>query len=474
MSTEQPTPTAPLSGSYRELFAIAFPLILTTSSLSLMHLVDRMFLSWYSADDLAACASSGALAFLFISVFSGTAGYVSTFIAQYDGAGHPKKIGAVFWQGIHFSALATVILMLLSFAAPAFRWLNHEPGMLRGEIIYFRVLLLGAGGEVFSAALSAFYNGRGKTWTVLWTNIAAVMLNALLAWLLILGPGPFPEWGILGAGLATNAAVWFKTFVYIVLIFRPREIRSFRLDVWRFNLALFTRLMRFGVPSALQITIDVAVYTIFILFLGTLGKVELAASTIVFSVNGLLFMPVIGLSIACSIMVGRYQGALQPEIAAQATRRCLVAAVAYMLAGSIIVALYPGMFIKWFTPADATQFEEIGRLATTLLYFVAAYSVVDAVCLTYSAALKGAGDTRFVLIMVGILAPLVLLAPTYVACFVFDGGIYAAWYIITFYIFVLALAYWLRFRAGKWRSMRVIEHVPVVETVKQEGPLVEV
>ncbi len=73
-------------GGYRQFLVIAFPLILSTGALSVQHFVDRMFLSWYSPEAIAAAMPAGMLNFCIMSLFIGTAGYVNTFVAQYFGA----------------------------------------------------------------------------------------------------------------------------------------------------------------------------------------------------------------------------------------------------------------------------------------------------------------------------------------------------------------------------------------------------
>ena len=73
--------TAP--GGYREFLVIAFPMILSTASLSIQHFVDRVFLTWYSTDALAASLPAAMPNFVFVSLFLGMAGYVNTFVAQY-------------------------------------------------------------------------------------------------------------------------------------------------------------------------------------------------------------------------------------------------------------------------------------------------------------------------------------------------------------------------------------------------------
>jgi MATE family multidrug resistance protein len=471
-----PTDSMPGAGGYREVLGIAFPLILSTSSISLMHVVDRVFLSWHSPESLAASLPAGAASWTLLSLFVGTTGYVSTFVSQYDGAGRPGRIGPAIWQGAYFSALATVVLAFCSLLAePLFRLAGHPSAVESEEVVYFRILVLGGGGPVFSAALSSLYSGRGKTMMVMWVNLGGALLNAVLAYLWIFGKGGFPEWGIFGAGLASVIAPWAMSAFYFGLLFTPENRRRFdTASAWRFDPEIFGRLLRFGLPSGLQFMSDVAAFTVFVLLLGRIGEVELAASNVAFSINTFLFMPMIGLSMGTSVLVGRYLGANQPDLAARSVKSAYWMTVAYMGAFSLALVAWPDLFISIFHPRDAkVDFSELSRLGRNLLYFVAGYSILDASNIVFTSALKGAGDTRFVLLIVLVAAAFVLVGPMYVACVVLGGGVYVAWSILTVYVVVLAFSFWLRYRAGYWRSMRVIEHTPSPGATMSEGPVVE-
>lgn len=468
--------TSHTPGSYREVLAISVPLILSTSSMSLMHVVDRIFLSWYSADALAASVPAGAGSWVFLSLFIGAAGYVSTFVSQYDGAGRPDRIGAALWQGIYFSLIASVLCALVYFIAePLFRIAGHAPAIQENEVICFQVMVLGGGGPVFAASLSAFYSGRGRTRVVMWVNFGGAILNGILDYFWIFGYGGFPEWGLFGAAVASVLSASVMAFVYILLLLLPENRRNYQtLSAWRFDKDLFARLLRYGLPSGLQFTMDVAAFTTFVLLVGRIGRLELAASNVAFAINQLIFMPMVGLSLGTSVLVGRYLGAGTPDIAARSTWRSLWLTVAYMGTFSVAIVVWPNAFIAVFDPGESeVDFHAVLELTKRLLYFVAAYSVVDAVNIVFSSALKGAGDTRFVFLTALVVASVSLVVPVYVACVVYGAGIYTAWCFLSLWVVALAAVYLARFLGGKWRSMRVIEHFPAPAASIQEGPVID-
>ncbi len=463
-------------GGYRELLGISIPLILSTSTLSLMQLMDRIFLSWYSSDALAACIPAGAASWCLMSLFVGTASYSSTFVSQYDGAGHPERIGAAVWQGVYF-ALFSAMLLVFGYwlSEPLFKLAGHAPEVQEQEVLYFSILILGGGGVVLSAALSAFYSGRGKTWIVMWVDVCGMLINGVLDYMMIFGKWGCPEWGIWGAGLATIIAPWIMSAIYFGLLFLPENRDHYgTLKNWRFESDLFKRLIRYGVPSGLQWTVDVVAFTVFVLLIGRIGAAELAASNVAFSINHLLFMPMIGLSMGASVLVGRYVGACQTHFASRTVSNAYWITLSYMTAFAVVLVLWPDLFLSLFGPRDQREsFQAVAELGRHLLYFVAAYSLLDASNIVFISALKGAGDTRYVLLIIMVVALAVLVIPSYVACVIMGRGIYVAWTILTLYVSVLGIAFYGRYRAGYWKSMRVIEHMPTPGVEIAEGPVVE-
>jgi MATE family multidrug resistance protein len=195
------------TGGYREVLVIAVPLILSTSAWSVQHFVDRMFLSWYSPETLAASMPAGILFFTLMSLFIGTASYVSTFVAQYYGAERYQRIGPALWQGIYISLLGGLLLLcLIPFAQPIFGLVGHDPAVQHHEVVYFRILCIGGFPVIASAAISGFFAGRGRPWPVMWVNTLSTAVNLIMDYALIFGAWGFPELGIKGAGIATVLA----------------------------------------------------------------------------------------------------------------------------------------------------------------------------------------------------------------------------------------------------------------------------
>ena len=446
-------------GGYRQVLVIALPLILSNGAYAVQQFVDRIYLAWYSPEAVAAATPAGILNFMIMSLFINTAAYVGTFIAQYFGAGRADRVGPTVWQGIYISIASAILLIpLIPAAGPIFNLVGHGKIVAGYEITYFRILTAGSIFAILNAALGAFYSGLGRTWPVLWVLLLSTGVNVLLDYLLIFGSFGFPRLGIEGAAIATVAASAVSTFVFAAAILLRRDRRTYRLNDARFDWPLMRRILRFGVPSGLQIMIDMTGFTTFILLVGRLGTASLAATNLALNINMLAFMPVIGLGIAVSVLVGQHIGDGNTQLAEYSTYSGVHLALLYMVLIGAAYVLLPHLFLLPFMAnADTERFADVGRQVRILLRFVAVYSLFDALNITFSSAIKGAGDTRFVVIMISVLSIGLLTVPTAIMLLVFGWGMYAAWTAATLYITSLGVVFFLRFRHGAWKKMRVIE-----------------
>ena len=452
------------AGGGREVALLAYPLVLSHLSFTVQTFVDRLFLTWYSPEAVAGAVTGLFAVWAIVALFTGTGEYLTTFVAQYLGAGREERIGPALWQGVYFSLGAGVFVAALSpFVTHAFDLAGHAPALRRYEVEYARALMLGAFPVILMATLSTFFAGRGQTQAVLRVNILATVVNIVLDYLLIFGNGGFPEMGVTGAALGTILSQVVGAGVYGAIILKRDYRKAYRtLAGWRPEPALVRRLVRFGMPTGLQYSLEVGAFAVFMVIVGRIGTLELAASGIAFNLNMIVFMPMVGLSIAVSSLVGRYLGADRPDVAERAVRSALAMSFGYMAACGLLYVLgAPLLLAPYGAGADPATWPRIAEVATVLLRFVAVYSIFDMMNLIHAAGLRGAGDTVYPMVLTFVLAWIAMLVPAWVGCVVLGAGAYFAWTMASLYVLLLGLLMRRRFRAGHWKAMRVIEPAPV-------------
>ena len=131
-----------------------------------------------------------------------------------------------------------------------------------------------------------------------------------------------------------------------------------------------------------------------------------------------------------------------------------------LLCGALYVLAPRLLLMPYAAGADPTAFARLQPITIVLLRFVAFYSIFDMMNAMFAAGLKGAGDTLYPLAATASLAWGVMLLPAYIACVRYGASLYVAWAMVSVYVFLLSFLLLHRFRAGGWKSMRVVEAVP--------------
>jgi MATE family multidrug resistance protein len=443
---------------------VSMPLVISMTTTVVMTFTDRVFLANYSIDAIAAALPAGIISYVFLVFFADTAGYANVIIAQYTGAGTLHRVGNALWQAIYFALIAWLLMAGLSFAAaPLFRWVGHSAEVQQLEVIYFRVLCLGSGIHIIGMSFSSFFTGRGVTRPVMIIYIIAMLVNVPLDYALINGIGIFPELGMMGAAIATVFSWASATLMLGVIVFARENDRTFKTRKnYQFDSDLFRRLLRYGVPSSLQFSLDVLAFGFFVLMVGRVGKLELVVTNIAIALDSVSFRPLSGFALGTSTLVGQALGRNRPDEAVDAARATMVIVASYITVFILAYTLMPQPLLEIFRPRDISpeDFAAIKGMGVVVLRFVAAYLLLDGLYMISTAVLKGAGDTRFVMWSMGVLSIFGMILPVYIGIEYLGGGIYFAWACTVFFLFQLApVTYW-RFYKGKWKNMRVIERNP--------------
>jgi len=469
-SKSRPAP----AGSLRELMTVAIPLIFSAGSMMLMHFIDRVYLTWYSSAALAASLPASMLNWSTCAIAIGTVSYVNSFVSQYDGANRPERISRSVWQAVYLGGLlllVTVPFALLAWAMiPLF---GHAEDVIALEQQYYLLLCLASIPMVIKTALSAFYSGRGETGIILKVNLVMVAVNVVLDPLLIYGFGIVPRMGIIGAGIATIITSCIGMGCYVYLLRRPRERGIFQF--WqesRWDTDLIKRMLRYGFPSGMQSLGDAGAFTLFLFLVGRLSEPALAATNLAFNLNTLVFIPMLGVGTAVTVLVGRHIGEGRPDLAAKSTWLAMICTGGVVLICSSVYLLAPYHLLEPFRRyADPEEFAIVEPLVLKILKFVAIYSLFDAMLVVFGSAIRSAGDTRVSFLVNMFAAWCLMVIP--VAVMEYNGllTLERCWYACTANLVVGGLIFLLRFQYGPWREMSVSEQGSIPTGGDSEAPL---
>ena len=462
-------------GGYREVWRVSAPIIVSMASFTMMQFFDRVFLARHGSVSLRAALPAGIMAFTLTSFFQALAGYAGTFVAQYHGAGRKKECAQATAQGIWLGLLTWPLGLAL---IPVGFWIltvaGHPADVLASERIYMGILMSGCGFWALTNAVAGFFSGRGDTRTPMVASLVANVANVVLDYALIFGHWGFPALGIAGAAVATVVSSAMGLALLAALYVRGRFADEYdtRGAGLRFNWKRMAPVLRFGAPAALQTFQDVGAFAFMVVLLGRLPEADMAASNIAFSINNVAFMPLLGMGMAATIVVGQHQGARDPETAARAGMTAVKMGWIYMATIALTFLFFPGPYFSLFTgevPGMVPMAEVIAK-GRWLLVMMAVWGMLDTISLVIGGALRGAGDNRFVLLSTTITTWLVWIPGEVVLLLWLDAGLIAAWIWMTVFIFLLSGLFWRRFRQGKWKNIEMIRTEPPVVLAEEAAP----
>lgn len=418
-------------------------------------------LSWHSRAEMAAVTPGGITYFTICCFFQGTAQYVNTLVAQSYGAGNRVGCSKAVWQGVWFSVASLPFLFV---SIPLGSWVlghtGHELNLIELEKQYFTILMYSSVSLPINAALSSFFSGRGRTSFVLYGNLMGNLGNILIDYLLIFGKFGFPEMGIEGAAIATAATNFIPTVYWAYLFLGKQYQEKYRTrKETHFDRKIFSTLLRFGIPSGGQFILDIGSFTAFVLIVGKLGEMDLAVTNIALSIETLSFLPMVGMSIATSAIVGKYIGRKQINKAEQRAYCALGLALIY---SGLVAAFFfaaPEFLLSLFRPYQETQadFEPLLARGVVIVRIIAAYTLFDTVFIILNGALKGAGDTKFTMWAQVVASWIFFVPPVYMMTTYFGLGIIAGWFWLLVYVTAIGTVFWLRFRSGHWKTIHLFD-----------------
>lgn len=455
---------APAAGSFRELLQVAVPLMLSAGTLSVMNVADRAMLTGWSRDSLAAVTPAGMMHWTVVCIPVGMILYANTFIAQYDGAGQPRKMLSSLWQAIWMALVCGVVMMFCPLlSGPALNLTTQPASVIAEEKIYFDTLCLGCPLMMLTTALSCFYSGRRRTNVILVVNVISVAINFVLDYLLIFGKAGLPAMGIQGAALATVLARGSEVLAYGLLITRAKNRRQFDLfSDWRPDREMLMKFVRFGFPSGAHFFVDNVGFTAFLFILGSLSRDALAASNLAFGINALIYIPLLGFGTAVQTLVGHHIGADLRSAASRTTWNAVILATIWTGFTAVLLWLFPEWCLWPFlafarSEQGVAAVESILPVAALLLRFVAVYSVFDALAVVFASSLRGAGDTVFPMVLTLFSSWFLMALPSWFLVHRAGAQLHHLWWTATIHVTVMGGFMLLRFMSGRWKQIQIID-----------------
>lgn len=465
----------------REVWAIAWPTVLTMASYTVMQFVDSLMVSRVGALEVAAQGNGGVWSFAVVAFLFGILTMVNTFVAQNVGAGRPDQAARFGWTALWFSLLAWLFI-LLPYAAMlplVFGLMGHEERLVELETDYARILLVGGIVTLAGKGLSSFFFGIHRPGVVAMSAILGNVANVGLNFVLIYGEEGLPEFGlpgipgtpalgVAGAAIATVCGTAVELVIPISIFLSNRYHREFATrSTWRPSLSALRDLVRVGWPNGLQFGNELICWAIFMsVLVGTFGSVHMVAGWSVLRYMHLSFMPTVGFATATTALVGRCIGEGRPDAAARRAHVAVAMAMVYMTVCAALMFAFRGPLVAIFADGqgDPELAAEVVAIGSTLMICAAVFQTFDALGIVYAGALRGAGDTLVPgAVTVGLSWAVIVGFGWWLTENAPGLASLGPWIASAAYIIVLGVFLAFRFEGGEWRKIRLLSG-PVAPT----------
>lgn len=434
-------------------------MVVSQGTFAVMIFTDRYFMSQIDPVHMAAALGGGVASFFSFCFFIGLLSYSNALAAQYLGAGEPEKCPKVVTQGMLMTVMSAPFLTLITFlVAGIFEGMGHEPEQVELERTYYLILMAGVLVTLAKTCVSSYFAGIGRTYVVMICDVFGLVVNIPLCYVMVFGKLGFPAMGIVGAGISTVVSTIIAFGLFIAFYFRREHRERFAVrHSFTLDLKILRRFWRLGFPSGLELFLNVAAFNLFLLMFQSYGVAEGAAAAIVFNWDILSFVPMIGLNVGVISMIGRFVGARDMARTNEVITSAFAIALAYSAVLAIIYITFRYPLVEVFAPPSG-DFTAIRDLSAFMMIGLSSYVMADAVILVSGGVLRGAGDTRWLMVASVSLHWAMLVAQFFIIR-VFDFSPKVSWIAFAALVLAIAMVYGLRLKGGRWRDPDALEMV---------------
>jgi putative MATE family efflux protein len=438
--------------SYRRIWEISLPIILSLVAQNIVNVTDTAFLGRVGEVELGASAIAG---LFYISLFMlgfgfGIGGQI--LIARRNGERNYGEIGKITDNSLYFlMGMGLFLFLIIKFFSPAMlRPLIASDAVYQASTDFLQYRIYGIFFAFGNVLLRAFYIGTTSTRVLTYNALIMAGVNVILDYGLIFGHFGLPEMGLKGAALASAiaegvSAVFF--FTYTVKMVDLNKYNLFRFG--DFDWQIVRKTLDISIFVMLQYFISLAAWFIFFMIIEKIGERPLAISNIIRSAYIVLMIPVFAFGSTASSLVGNVIGQGRPDQVIPVIKK--VALLNFMLVGSavLISALIPSLLISVYT-SD----QELVRQTVPSFYVVMSALLLFSFSSILFNGVSGTANTATALTIEVITIGIYLIVAWFLAVYL-KLSIELVWMSEYVYFLMLGLLSYLYLKSGNWRKKKV-------------------
>ena len=380
---------------------LAYPVILGMLGHTLISIVDNIMVGNLGSTELAAVSLGGSFLFIGMSLGIGFSTAITPLVSEADAEKDDQKIRSVFHHGLLSCVILGVFIFVLIVLAKPIMYMMHQPK----EVInlaspYIDWVAFSLIPVIIFQGYKQFADGLSRTKYSMYAIFMANVVHILINYLLIYGIWIFPKLGILGAALGTVISrILMVVFMHYIMKNNTQLKPYFKNFSFReIKKTMLKKIASLGIPSAMQMLFEVALFTAAIWLCGSIGKTSQAANQIALTLATTTFMFAMGLSVAATIRVGNNKGLMDyKNLIIVARSVFLFTIMLETFFGILLVILHnflPHLFLNMNNVNQAIENKEVIIIASKLLLVAAVFQISDGIQVVVLGALRGLQDVK--------------------------------------------------------------------------------
>lgn len=375
---------------------LALPIVLTQLAHISLGFVDTVMVGRLGPEALAGVALGNTIFFNTLIFCMGILMAVGPLVSQAFGAADEDAIGRSVRQGLWLAAgLGTLAFVIIQNGGSLLRLLGQSDVNVRGADAYLKAISWGIFPFLGMVALRSFAEAVSRPRAVTAIVLSGVGVNIFLNWVLMFGKFGFPAMGLVGTGWASTGVYTVNFLLLSLWVAREIDFRRYHIfsRLSRPDPSMFRELFRIGWPIGASMGIETSLFMLTVIMMGWIGTTQLAAHQVAVQCAAFTFMVPLGIGMATSVRVGQAIGKREPVEARRAGLVGVGLSVTFMVCTAVLFLVFPLRVVSLYLDLTEPVNQAVIATAVPLLFFAAAFQVVDGVQVAVMGALRGMKDT---------------------------------------------------------------------------------
>ena len=438
--------------SYKNIWKIAFPIIISGIAQNVVNVTDTMFLGQLSNIALGAGGNAGIFYFVLVITGMGFTTGVQIIIGRRNGEKNYAQIGKIFDHCLYFIIpLGLLFFFFMKFLSPSLlEVITLSDNILHASIEYLDYRAYGILFSFINFSFIAFYVGTTKTKILMPVTLLMMLTNVFLDYSLIFGNFGFPAMGIKGAALASVISEATALLFLIIYTYKKIDLEKFNLFRFRnFDKDIFARIFRVGSPVMLQNFLSLSSWFIFFMIIEKLGEKELAISHIIRSIYMVLMIPLFGFSSATNTLVSNLIGEGKSDMVLVLIKRVVLLSLLSTAIVLVFNLFFPAEMIGFYTKDVDLVLDSLSTLnviSFTMFFFAVAFILFNGV--------SGTGNTR-VSLLIELITISIYLVVTYYIAIELKSSLPIVWCSEFIYFSLLGFLSFAYLKWGNWKKIDI-------------------